>query len=431
MSDRVHGQTPLELPEPGLDELSPVDALAKAVARFCAVPTEGRHIDQLGEDLIELRRVIDQLELCFAQRAARFTTDEAAWNEFNRYQVYLTPTQFIRHDCQMTGHAVANAVAVGEQAPELQASVASMASGKIGFTKLAMLASAAQDLRTSPTSRGFDEERLLQKAERGTVNEFRRDCAHARHAADEAEFLRAQAFDAEARTLELKPCGDGSLVYMRGYLDAVGGATVRSALEPLARLNGTDDHRDRPRRLADALVELCNHCLDAGAVPQRASQRAHIQVTTTLETLLGLPGAPAGDMEFAPPIAAATVARVACDSSVVRILLGSDSAIVDVGRLKRVVPAATRRALDARDRGCVWPGCDRTSSWTQAHHVIWWTKGGRTDLGNLALLCYRHHWMVHEGRWQLVRSEDGTVLTIPPVSEPGWPEARAPDGVAV
>jgi hypothetical protein len=37
-----------------------------------------------------------------------------------------------------------------------------------------------------------------------------------------------------------------------------------------------------------------------------------------------------------------------------------------------------------------------------------------TILGNLVLLCHRHHWMVHEVRFQLVRVDDGTILTIPP-----------------
>ena len=55
-----------------------------------------------------------------------------------------------------------------------------------------------------------------------------------------------------------------------------------------------------------------------------------------------------------------------------------------------------------------------------------WIRGGPTDLPNLVLLCSRHHWMVHEGRWQIVKLADGNLMTIPPpyrVDE--W--ARAPD----
>jgi len=45
---------------------------------------------------------------------------------------------------------------------------------------------------------------------------------------------------------------------------------------------------------------------------------------------------------------------------------------------------------------------------------VHWIHGGASELPNLALLCYRHHWMVHEGKWQLVRSDDGRMLTILP-----------------
>jgi len=125
---------------------------------------------------------------------------------------------------------------------------------------------------------------------------------------------------------------------VRGVLDAAGGAAIRTALEPLAQRCGTDDNRHRDRRLADALVELAMVGLDTGAVHQRASQRTHLQVTASLETLLGLPGAPAGELEFSLPISARMVERLACDATVTRVLLGDDSAVVDVGRAKRVVP---------------------------------------------------------------------------------------------
>ena len=45
-----------------------------------------------------------------------------------------------------------------------------------------------------------------------------------------------------------------------------------------------------------------------------------------------------------------------------------------------------------------------------------WIHNGPTDLPNLCLLCYRHHWMVHEGDWQIVSSDDGRMLTIPPLT---------------
>jgi hypothetical protein len=201
---------------------------------------------------------------------------------------------------------------------------------------------------------------------------------------------------------------------------------IRTVLEPLARRSGAGDQRPYDRRMADALVDVAWHHLDNGLVPQNGSQRTHLQVTTSLETLKALDGAPAAELEFSLPISAKAVERLACDCSITRILLDSDSMVIDVGRAKRAISAPQRKALNARDQHCVWPGCDRPASWSSGHHLVHWIHGGSTDLPNLALLCYRHHWMVHEGNWQIVRSDDGRMRTIPPTVTFG-PSPRGPD----
>jgi hypothetical protein len=53
-------------------------------------------------------------------------------------------------------------------------------------------------------------------------------------------------------------------------------------------------------------------------------------------------------------------------------------------------------------------------AFTNAHHLVHWGHGGATDVDNLVLLCYRHHWLIHEGGWQLARVERGRLLAIPP-----------------
>ncbi|HSS94432.1 MAG TPA: HNH endonuclease signature motif containing protein, partial [Candidatus Dormibacteraeota bacterium] len=136
--------------------------------------------------------------------------------------------------------------------------------------------------------------------------------------------------------------------------------------------------------------------------------------------------APAAEMEFALPISSKAVERLACDCSLTRILLDADSMVIDVGRAKRVVSGAQSKALRVRDGGCVVPGCDRPARWSSAHHVVHWIHGGATDLSNLTLLCYRHHGMVHEGGCQLVRSDDGRMLLVPPAT-PFQRLARGPD----
>ncbi len=177
----------------------------------------------------------------------------------------------------------------------------------------------------------------------------------------------------EKRHLSLSLWEDGSLL-LHGALDPVGGAALRTALEPLSRRSGAHDERNREQRQADALVELAT-----------SGQRTQIQVTSSLETLQGLVGAPAAEMELTLPISAKTVERLACDCSITRILL-QDSVVIDVGRSRRTVEGPRRRALNARDGHCRWPGCERPPSRSAAHHIVHWSHGGGSELDNLIVL---------------------------------------------
>jgi len=365
----------------------------------------------LAKRLIRLRNSIDLLEVEFSHMAGDF----AKTDEYDQ-QGFDSPISWIKANCHMGGGAAGDRVCVGEQLAHLERlgeSCMALAAGEIGFAHLALIA------RTSAAvGQRLNERKLLRKATELSVRRFRNACMHERHAADPEGVVNEEKEGVEARSMTLSTADDG-VVLINCTLDKVGGAAVQTALEPLARRAGKDDDRLRDRRLADALVDLAMHALDNGLVPQRT----HMQVTTPLETLLGLAGAPAAEMEFSLPISAKAVERLACDCSITRILLDSDSMVIDVGRAKRVISGPQRKALTVRDRGCVWPGCDRPASWTSGHHLVHWIRGGPTDLPNLVLLCYRHHWMVHEGEWQIVRTDDGQILTIPPA-----PFGRSPRG---
>jgi hypothetical protein len=391
--------------------------LLAAIEAFC----KGPDAEQPAAEMIHLRRGCDLIELRFSRTAAQF----AATGEYEDWGS-VSAGDWIRHNCRMASGAAWDRVCVGEQLEKLPASADSMIDGRIGFAHLALMARTAETLYRSPTSQPFSERKLLEEAETQSVARFRRTCDHARHAADPEGYADKELEATERRKLEISNPNDEGMVFLRGILDSVGGAALRTALEPLARKQGANDDRRRDRRLADALVELSSHAMDSGRLPQRSGQRTHLQVTASLETLLGLAGAPAADMEFSLPISARTLERLACDCSVTRILFGPDSTVIDVGRAKRVPSPAQRKALNARDGGCIWPGCDRPVSWTTPHHLIHWFRGGPGDLPNLCLVCYRHHLMVHEGRWQLVRTDDGRWLTVPPSTF--FPMARGPDG---
>ena len=75
---------------------------------------------------------------------------------------------------------------------------------------------------------------------------------------------------------------------------------------------------------------------------------------------------------------------------------------------------AQRAAGAVRDRGGVFPDCDRPLAWCDAHHLWHWINGGPTDLDNLALLCRAHHRTVHDGGWQLTRGPDGRFTAAAP-----------------
>jgi len=387
-----------------VDELALLEA---AVERFYQqpVPTEG---PALASYLTRVQQVSDRLALKSAQAAAAFAETE----EYDE-QGFVSPIHWIRVNCHLTGGAAADRVAVGQQLEKIPESHQSLLEGEIGFAHLAHTARTAAAIEETGTHQRFDEMPLLEKARELPVGRFIEFCHQMRHSADPEGYLAQEVAGVEARSLTMKT-GEGGLVWLRGVFEPEGAAIMRTALEAGAHRNGKGDDRKHDRRFADAAVELARRSLDNALVPQRGRVRPHLQVTTTLETLLQHCGAPAAGLELSLPISAKAVERLACDCNVTRILLGADSAVIDVGRSKRVITPAQSKALKARDKGCRFPGCDRPATYTSGHHLVHWIRGGSTDLPNLVLLCYRHHWMVHEGSWQLVKTDDGKILAVPP-----------------
>jgi hypothetical protein len=379
-------------------------------------PSSTAHLtnDERRERLREKTHVVDVMLLSLARDAAEFAASDA-WDEDGSGSAI----DWMRFNCHLTSTAAADLIAVGKNLGRIPESAQAVSSGEIGFAHATAMARTAAAIGAK-----FDEAPLLDKARESSPGKLYYICQHYRHAADRTVFEAEQKEQVENRMLWISTSEDGT-VQLTGYFDPEGGAVLRTAFEPLARKSGADDDRSREKRLADAAVEVAAHALDMGLIPQTATQRTHLQVTASLETLLGLPGAPAADMEFSLPISSKAVERLACDSSVTRILLGSDSMVIDVGRAKRTISGPARKALNVRDRGCTWPGCERPASWTSGHHLKHWFFGGTNAQPNLTLLCYRHHWMVHEGNWQIVRGDDGRMLTIPPTVTFGLP--RGPD----
>jgi hypothetical protein len=102
-----------------------------------------------------------------------------------------------------------------------------------------------------------------------------------------------------------------------------------------------------------------------------------------------------GSLAAGELISPATVRRIACDAAITPLVLSRDGEILDQGRTARLFTPGQVRALWRRDKHCTFPGCDIPAAWCDAHHLTHWADGGTTSLSNAALLCARHHTIVH------------------------------------
>ncbi|MBG6053737.1 hypothetical protein IWX81_000127 [Salinibacterium sp. CAN_S4] len=116
------------------------------------------------------------------------------------------------------------------------------------------------------------------------------------------------------------------------------------------------------------------------------------------------------------PVSLATVERMACAHGTVQVAFDTGGNPLDLGREQRLFTPRQRIALAARDGGCLFPGCDRPPSWTEAHHIDHWQRDhGRTDIDRGVLLCRHHHMLVHNNGWEIRNDGDGFQL-IPPIA---------------
>ncbi|MGY1696880.1 DUF222 domain-containing protein [Geodermatophilus sp. SYSU D00814] len=230
----------------------------------------------------------------------------------------------------------------------------------------------------------------------------------------------------EGRSLTLSKHADGSLSF-RGHLDAVGGEKLQAALEAHVQADRpAGDERTRSQRQGDALVQLADNSLASGDLPVLRTVKPHVAVRVDLDDLADpATGAGAATMGFGAVISAARARWLACDGAISRVVFGPDGVPLDLGRSQRLVSRQLRRAVELRDGGCVFTGCDAPSHWADVHHLVHWIDGGETSLDNSALLCERHHTQVHhgfrvarqpDGRWRTYRPDGSQISTPAPLA---------------
>jgi len=143
---------------------------------------------------------------------------------------------------------------------------------------------------------------------------------------------------------------------------------------------------------------------------------------TADDILVGEPGSSGhGYLEGnSAPVTQETVDRFICDTGTMLMAFDTRGRPLDVGREERLFNPRQRAAMAIRDGGCQWPGCEKTPSFTETHHLEEWAKDhGATDINVGILLCRGHHLLLHNQGWQIFENQ-GKFWLRPPVSvDPG------------
>jgi hypothetical protein len=370
---------------------------------------------------------IPELEAAITELAGHLNAANYRWlmliAEFDRRSGWSdglsqSCAHWLNWKCGIDLGAAREKVRVSHALEELPRISAAMARGELSYSKVRAMTRVAC---------AATEEYFLSIALHGTAHHVETLVRQYRRAL-EAEELSREARQQANRSLTYFHDEDGSLV-LRGRLPAEVGQLLLKALEAAAEGLRADDvsaeTSDEPpkpsARRADALAIVAESFLKQGAPALNGGERHQIVVHVDAETLhAGTAGR--CELEDGPSMPAETVRRLACDSSVITLLEDKDGTPLDVGRKTRSIPPAIRRALNARDRGCRFPGCPNTR-YVDGHHIRHWAQGGETRLHNLLTLCRFHHRQVHEGGVIVQVLDDGAVRFVKP-------DGRSLDGVA-
>ncbi len=322
--------------------------------------------------------------------------------------------EWVAWRCSLTPRAAREHVRVARALRNLPKAIAAFAAGELSYSKVRALSRVA-----TPES----EEDLVEIATHATAAQLERIMAGYRRVS-----LRQANMAHEERFLSYYWNHDGSL-RLSGSLPAEEGALFLRALEAArdglfesgengsaephqareSGENGSAEPRDasppRPRSV-DALGLMAESFLASGPAERKGAERYQLVLHSRADGRFHL-----GD---GPALTPETAKRLGCDARLVSIT-ERDGEPLSVGRRTRSVSAAIRRALEARDGGCRFPGCN-ARRYLDAHHVEHWAAGGETSKRNLVLLCRRHHRLVHEGGYSIGFSENGEL------------EVRAPGG---
>ncbi|MDQ1537393.1 MAG: hypothetical protein QOE58_1786, partial [Actinomycetota bacterium] len=180
-----------------------------------------------------------------------------------------------------------------------------------------------------------------------------------------------------------QPFDDDGMAEYHLRLDPEGKEVLEAILGPLSAPTptpGCPDLRSSDQRRGEALIQICRRAAAAGGAAP-VTTKAQLYLTVNFDDLKNRVGAGRADLT-GQLLAPETIRRIACDATIIPVVLGTDAEVLDVGRARRLFTPAILRAMWLRDKGCTIPACTTPPQWADAHHITHWIDGGPTSLTN-------------------------------------------------
>jgi Domain of unknown function (DUF222) len=383
----------------------PIETIREAVGELAGDDLRGWSASARSERLVELVAVAERLQAEIVRTTAVWD-GQVDWAQDGA----LSPRTWLAARAPVTGHGASRLVGMARLCRRSPATGQALADGAVSCAHLEVLASM---IRHREPEYAANEQTLLDAGATLSPDDFATLARKWRELADDALASEDAAAHHQRRNFHVARGMHGAGI-LAGELDPEGTESLLEALDLIAPPDPEgfpEGRRTLAQRRADGLVDLARAYLAA----QQHAGRPDVGVNVTVDhdTLNGHPleGRELDSVRCALArfgiIPADTARRLACDCHIGRVILSTTGEVLDLGRTQRVPNRALRRALEIRDQGCVWPGCDRPARWCDAHHLTWWEHGGETSLDNTCLLCRRHHIHVHELAWTITRDQYG------------------------
>ena len=262
-------------------------------------------------------------------------------------------------------------------------------------------------------SRGPVDETVLVEAARredfGTFSRTLRDHQHEQSDDGGKSLFEKQR---ERRSINFFKSPDDGMFILNGRFDPLAGNKIEAALAAEERRLRKDDKAGEQaafdQRLADALENLV--CADSRDSRPQGTTLVLTAEWDMVNNQIADVRLPDGDQL---PMSEALL--LACNADILPCVFNTKNQELWVGRKHRLATEAQRAALIIRDKHCI--GCGRSAVWCEAHHIDEWSKGGRTDIDNLVLVCTSCHHNIHDGGWE-VRRISGSAYELRPPPRP-------------